>query len=149
MIELMIVVGIIGILATLAISSYSDYTARAQTVEAFSLLDGVKTPLTAAYVNEGLFLIGGASGIVAVTSGKYASIAVDGGGNTSVIATFNSTGVNSKINSKQVHLHYDVVTGAWTCANGDASADPAAGTTGNAATGANAIPVLILPNACQ
>ncbi|NOT67815.1 MAG: pilin [Methylophilaceae bacterium] len=45
LIELMIVVAIIGILAAVAIPAYSDYTAKAQAAEAFTLLDGAKTDL--------------------------------------------------------------------------------------------------------
>jgi type IV pilus assembly protein PilA len=42
LIELMIVVAIIGILASIALPSYQDYTIRAQVVEAFSLANGLK-----------------------------------------------------------------------------------------------------------
>ena len=42
LIELMIVVAIIGILASIAIPSYQDYTVRAQVVEAFSLASEIK-----------------------------------------------------------------------------------------------------------
>jgi len=42
LIELMIVVAIIGILASIAIPAYQDYTVRAQVVEAFSLASELK-----------------------------------------------------------------------------------------------------------
>ena len=42
LIELMIVVAIIGILASVAIPAYQDYTIRAQVVEAFSLASELK-----------------------------------------------------------------------------------------------------------
>ena len=43
LIELMIVVAIIGILASIAIPAYQDYTVRAQMVEAFSLASELKS----------------------------------------------------------------------------------------------------------
>jgi type IV pilus assembly protein PilA len=43
LIELMIVVAIIGILASIAIPSYQDYTVRAQVVEAFTLASEIKS----------------------------------------------------------------------------------------------------------
>jgi type IV pilus assembly protein PilA len=45
LIELMIVVAIIGILATIAIPAYQDYTIRAQVSEAFSLASELKGPI--------------------------------------------------------------------------------------------------------
>jgi len=45
LIELMIVVAIIGILASIAIPAYQDYTIRAQVVEAFSLASELKGPI--------------------------------------------------------------------------------------------------------
>src|ERR1700744_1384680 len=45
LIELMIVVAIIGILASIAIPAYQDYTIRAQVTEAFSLASEIKGPI--------------------------------------------------------------------------------------------------------
>ncbi|MEQ1669171.1 MAG: prepilin-type N-terminal cleavage/methylation domain-containing protein, partial [Sulfuriferula sp.] len=63
LIELMIVVAIIGILASVAIPAYSDYTARAQAADAFTMLDGLKTPMTEQYASKSTFLIEGNPGV--------------------------------------------------------------------------------------
>jgi type IV pilus assembly protein PilA len=145
LIELMIVVAIIGILAAVAIPAYGDYTARAQAAEAFTLMDGLKTPMTEAYLADATWILP----TTAVTAGKYvAGIAANKVGTTAanLVATFTATKISPKLISKNVHMMYDVTSGRWSCADGDASADP---TSGVAATGANPIGNTILPKACQ
>ena len=53
LIELMIVVAIIGILASLAISAYQTYTVRAQVSEGLNMASGAKVPIVDAYTNSG------------------------------------------------------------------------------------------------
>jgi type IV pilus assembly protein PilA len=76
LIELMIVVAIIGILASVAISSYQDYTIRAQISEAITLAGSLRSELAGTvYAYSGTFsgLSNGAFGIPAATSysGNY------------------------------------------------------------------------------
>ncbi len=54
LIELMIVVAIIGILASLAISAYETYTVRTQVTEGINMAAGAKTPIVDAYNNDGV-----------------------------------------------------------------------------------------------
>src|SRR5665647_870477 len=139
LIELMIVVAIIGILAAVAIPAYGDYTARAQAAEAFTLMDGLKTPLTELYTTNGLFAVDstGVSGITAITSGKYVkdmavgTAATTATSTTSVQANFKNAGVSSRLliggtaggTPLSVHMYYNAINGSWTCNNGDASKD--------------------------
>ena len=168
LIELMIVVAIIGILAAVAIPAYGDYTARAQAAEAFTLMDGIKTPLTELYTTNSLFAVDptGVSGITAITSGKYVgallvgTAATTAGSLTSVQANFKTAvgTINSRLLTNppsttplSVHMYYNSVTGSWSCANGDASADtlPAAlPADTHAIIGLNFIPPSILPKSC-
>ena len=53
LIELMIVIAIIGILASLAISAYQTYTVRAQITEGLNMADGAKVPVVDSYTNSG------------------------------------------------------------------------------------------------
>jgi len=115
LIELMIVVAIIGILAAVAIPAYQDYTAKAQASEAATLLGGLKTP-TVERMSQSITcdLIPGAT-----SSGKYvASITATPGTagglpNCTLVATFNSGGVNAKLSGKTMTLVYS--DGRWTC----------------------------------
>jgi len=75
LIELMIVVAIIGILASLAVSAYQTYTVRAQVAEAINMGAGAKVPIIDAFNNTGEPPVGrteaGMSPTAADTSGTY------------------------------------------------------------------------------
>ncbi len=110
LIELMIVVAIIGILAVFAIPQYADYVAKSQASEAFSLLDGLKTPVVGQFSENGTWAIPSGT----VTAGRYvASIAT--GGTGSLVATMATSGVSAKLSGKTVTFNYNTTTGAWTC----------------------------------
>jgi type IV pilus assembly protein PilA len=54
LVELMIVIAIIGILASLAVSAYQTYTVRAQVAEGLTFAAGTKVPVVEAYTNGGV-----------------------------------------------------------------------------------------------
>ena len=84
LIELMIVVAIIGILASLAVSAYQTYTVRAQLAEGLNMAAGAKVPIADAYTNDGTAPADrAAAGLTpnpADTSGSYVSqVAISNG----------------------------------------------------------------------
>jgi type IV pilus assembly protein PilA len=104
LIELMIVVAIVGILAAIAMPSYQNYTAKAQSSEAVMLAESVKRDVELVFVMNRECPTNGQSGIAAATSitGKYVDNVVAGGtfsdaGGCTVEATFKSLGVSPKI----------------------------------------------------
>jgi hypothetical protein len=114
-----------------------------------TLLDGLKTPMTEAYTNDGTWFL---SGISAVTTGKYVSAITSNGAKTTILATFKTAGVSSKIAGKIVHMNYNNVSGSWYCANGDDSGEASiAGTTAaqSAVVGTGGLPQNLLPKSCQ
>lgn len=84
LIELMIVVAIIGILASLAMTAYQTYLVRAQVAEGVNMAGAAKTPIVDAFLQTGTppadRTEAGMSPLATDTSGKYvASVAINDG----------------------------------------------------------------------
>ena len=119
LIELMIVVAIIGILASIALPAYQDYIARSQATEGLTLMTGLKPTITEVYADIGTMsgISSGSHGIPASASiaGKYVdNVAVS---NAVVTATFKATGVSTELQSKKLVLTPTDANGilTWTC----------------------------------
>lgn len=123
LIELMIVVAIIGILATIAIPAYQNYTIRAQVTEGFSLASEVENAIALFYEANGS--VGGMTlatiGIPVSPSGKYvANIGVAQG---QITITYGNAS-NMAIHAQSVVLtpYIDLAGNiSWVCNNGAAT----------------------------
>ena len=120
LIELMIVVAIIGILASIALPAYQNYMARAQASESIVMLDGAKTTIEDYSVSDGKFY----ATLAALTaagvrvSGQYGSIigtnADSSKASGDVVYKFSASGVNPQLKGKQVWFNRTDV-GDWSC----------------------------------
>lgn len=128
LIELMIVVTIIGILASIAIPAYQDYIARAQVSEALVISSRFKMEISSTYGEKGicptLTDLGVPTGDI---NGKYLdtiAIVTQASVLCSVQFTFKTTGVNSDISGKHINLSmltYTAGNGSseWACTSAD------------------------------
>lgn len=122
LIELMIVIAIIGILASFAIPAYQEYLARAQVAEGVTLSGAGKTPLSEYYSDRGIWPLE-ASDVLAATSGKYVSqITIIGGAGTTDPVTLETRmkdlGVNPAIAGGTLLLRSTNGGTGWDCTGG-------------------------------
>jgi type IV pilus assembly protein PilA len=162
LIELMIVVAIIGILATVAIGAYQTYTIRAQVAEGLSMLGNIKVPVVDAFLNNGEAprdrLEAGLSSNATDTFGNYVTQVEVDNGRAEVTFGFRA---NAIIENATLSLTpYESGTGSivWRCGNQPVPKSPAGtdlqtlGTNAgsNPATyAASTVPTQYLPGNCR
>jgi type IV pilus assembly protein PilA len=124
LIELMIVVAIIGILSSIAISSYQTYTVRAQVTEGLTLASKAKTPVTETFNITGKApanrSVAGLTSLATDTSGNYVQSVEIVNGRMDV--TFGNR-ANQLIDGAVLRITpYETPSGiiAWRCGHDDA-----------------------------
>jgi type IV pilus assembly protein PilA len=155
LIELMIVVAIIGILASLAISAYQTYTVRSQVAEGISFASAAKVLIVDAFSNDGLPPAGrleaGMSANPADNSGSYVSQVNIVNGRIDV--TFGND-AHVDIQNDTISLTPYLTAGnivTWRCGNAPAPPGDPLGT-GSAVVASHAAPTIedrYLPSSCR
>ncbi len=134
-VELMIVVAVIGVLATIALPIYNDYINRGKVSEAVQLLAGLRIPMQEFYLSRGVWptvdQIGGKS------AGKYTSLITSSTDPNNLYVEAEMRGAaNSPLGGKKVRMLYFQTGKDW---NWDCTI---AGVT-------NPIGVQYLPSSCK
>lgn len=150
LIELMIVVAIIGILASVAIGSYHYYVIRAQITEAVTLSASIKLSVIEYYQQTGGFPADNASAglnIASSYSGNYTTaISIENGAIQVTLGNKARTELSSKILSVRPAVYAGDVNSdvQWLCGY---SATPAGMTVSG--TNLTSIEALYLPSVCR
>ena len=164
LIELMIVVAIIGILASIALPAYQDYTVRAKVSEGVIAASAFKVGVADMYADDELpgvarYAAEVLADINNVTNDKIANVVINGGGAGDIVVSMNPSSATGGIGALNTAATADIqyqpsINGAalgpgiagtisWNC-------KPAipAGSTGIAAPGTTILPKF-LPASCR
>ncbi len=118
LIELMIVVAIIGILASIAIPAYQDYTIRAQVSEGLTLSASAKLAVSEYYTNRGVWPADNAEAGLEVAANIIGSYVVSIEVSGPIITVTYGNRSNATIDGQAVTLTVADATGSliWDCA---------------------------------
>lgn len=118
LLELMIVVAIVGILASIGMTAYGDYMIRTQAAEGFSLAQGAEMAVNEHFAQTGVLASNNQQASFSGAVGKYISD-VSISNNGVVVATFGND-ANVKIKDKAIRLSPQVTNNGnlnWLCSS--------------------------------
>lgn len=139
LIELMIVIAIIGILASIAIPAYQDYVAKTQIIEAVEMTAGMKTGVLEYFQNKGG--IPSVADVTNVTSGKFVdSITIISSSTNAIIirATMKTVDISPNIQGRFFAMATPDGGRTWEC-----------GTSGALSSTVTTVSPIYLPTACK
>ncbi len=115
LIEVMIVVAIIGIVATMAIVTYKRNIANAQVSEAMTLLGAARSAIEDQIAQDGTFATNAELNTLAVRQvGEFVSDLTSDETTNTLYATFGPN-TSSIISGRELHFERDPTTGDWYC----------------------------------
>lgn len=112
LIELMIVVAIIGILASIAIPAYSNYIVKSQAAEAITILDNLKPDIASTLSIDPASVSCGANTVPVVVNYGVLAPPVVVAGVCAATFTFGAN-ASAKITGQTVKMTFDAGTGAF------------------------------------
>ena len=153
LIELMIVIAIIGVLASIAIPQYQDYVTRVKISEGLSLAEQAKVAVASSFQKLGRMPIGSNVSFNLPTytsiSGTYVASVTANGGSGKIVIVYNGNVGGGVTSGQQLTLTPAISPHAaigWACGydsvsiNGNTVGGPGAGTT---------VPSRYLPDNCR
>ncbi len=111
-IELMIVVSIIGVITTIALPIYTNYTTRAKVAEALTLLERLKNPMVKYYNTWNKWP--SVDDVGGKTAGRYTRIIISGEINSDLFYV-EATMKSEELKDKQLRMTYVPSTTDWDC----------------------------------
>ncbi len=123
LLEIMVVVAIIGVIASFALPTYLDYVNRGKVAEAMLLLGGLKNPMIDYYSDRG-YWPPSVTSVGGKTGGKYVTdVTTDGTEPVFYVETTMLGDATSPIGGKQLRMYYNTDTMDWRCST-DGAANP-------------------------
>jgi type IV pilus assembly protein PilA len=151
LVELMVVVGIIGILVALSTAAFAGYSTKAAASEGAQLAAGAETAMLDTFQESQNWPTTNAAAGYSPQTGKYSNVVIDGSGNIAITFTQNAPApLVGTLLFMVPYLGPDGMTVAWDCGTAPAPLfNGNAGTLLSTAAGVTTTPAQYLPKVCH